>query len=99
MYGAIIPPTRAIQELEPIPAFRTTVGKSSAEYKYTIRNAADAPSFPTIASTVVIILESVNIVQAYNSITTAYKIVLHILSYYQKFFLKKYSLPSLTTSI
>lgn len=73
MYGAIIPPTRAIQELEPIPAFRTTVGKSSAEYKYTIRNAADAPSFPTIASTVVIILESVNIVQAYNSITTAYK--------------------------
>lgn len=30
-YGASIPPIRATQELEPIPAFLTTVGNSSAE--------------------------------------------------------------------
>ena len=31
MYGANILPTLATAELEPIPAFRTTVGKISAE--------------------------------------------------------------------
>ena len=47
MYGANIPPIRAATELEPIPAFLTSVGNNSAVNTYTIAKAQAAPAFPT----------------------------------------------------
>ena len=47
--GHIIPPILAMQEQDPIPAFLTTVGNSSAEYWYTRAKPQAAPSLPTNA--------------------------------------------------
>ena len=51
--GEIIPPTRAQEELEPMPTFLMAVGKSSAERTYIVAKAAVAKSFPSIARAVV----------------------------------------------
>ena len=53
MYGASIAPTRAAHEQDPIAAFLTTVGISSAVNMYTMPNAAAAPALPIKASTIV----------------------------------------------
>ena len=45
----MIPPILAMQEQDPMPAFLTTVGNSSAEYWYTRANPQAAPSLPTNA--------------------------------------------------
>ena len=47
--GHIIPPILAMHEQDPMPAFLTTVGNSSAEYWYTRANPQAAPSLPTKA--------------------------------------------------
>lgn len=56
-----MPPTRAQQELAPIPVLRTTVGYNSAENTYIIAKAAADPSLPIIASVVVSHCRSVKI--------------------------------------
>ena len=54
MYGDIMPPMLANVELNPIPAFLITVGYSSADQTYMIANAAEIPTFPSIANVTVI---------------------------------------------
>ncbi|CAB3226707.1 unnamed protein product [Arctia plantaginis] len=47
--GAIIDPIRAVIEENPKAAFRTTVGNSSEQYKYTSMKTTNAAKLPTQA--------------------------------------------------
>ena len=57
--GAKIEPTRPAADAIPMPEFRTSVGKSSAPYTYTMENMPAAPNFPNRASTTVAVSMSV----------------------------------------
>lgn len=49
-YGATMDPKRAHMEEDPRPTLRTTVGNSSAAYRYAVGKATDIPKIPNAAS-------------------------------------------------